>query len=106
MERFRIWGSNGTSVDVVVSNCSLSVLVPRLKEHEVQLIIDRLSQFTDASNQNAELRDISSTGTSHDALTMTKALRTVISEIPSNTPLSHILISRLLPRLQAQVSLL
>lgn len=44
------------------TNCSLSALVPKLKEQQVQLIIDRLSQFTDASNQNAELRDISSTG--------------------------------------------
>ena len=41
---------------------SLSALVPKLKEQQVQIIIDRLSQFTDASNQNAELRDISSTG--------------------------------------------
>ena len=42
---------------------SLSALVPRLKEQQVQMIVDRLSHFTDASNQNAELRDISSTGT-------------------------------------------
>jgi hypothetical protein len=46
------------------ANISLSALVPKLKEQQVQLIIDRLSQFTDASNSNAELRDISSTGTS------------------------------------------
>lgn len=41
---------------------SLSALVPKLKEQQVQMIVDRLSHFTDASNQNAELRDISSTG--------------------------------------------
>lgn len=33
------------------------------------------------------------------------ALRTVIIEIPANTRLSHILLSRLLPRLQVQVRL-
>jgi len=37
------------------------------------------------------------------ALILTLALRTVIIEIPGNTRLSHILISRLLPRLQSQV---
>jgi hypothetical protein len=67
------------------------------------MIIDRLSQFTDASNQNAELRDISSTGTHPQSVLLTIALRTVIIEIPSNTQLSHILIAQLLPRLQAQV---
>ena len=84
---------------------SLSALVPRLKEQQVQMIIDRLSQFTDASNQNAELRDISSTGIFPQRLVLIIALRTVIIEIPSNTQLSHILISQLLPRLQAQVCL-
>ena len=48
----------------ISANVSLSALVPKLKEQQVQLIIDRLSQFTDASNSNAELRDISSTGSS------------------------------------------
>jgi hypothetical protein len=48
----------------IVIDHSLSALVPKLKEQQVQMIIDRLSHFTDASNQNAELRDISSTGTS------------------------------------------
>lgn len=47
----------------VVLISSLSALVPKLKQEHVQIIIDRLSQSTDASNQNAELRDISSTGT-------------------------------------------
>ena len=84
-------------------NESLSALVPKLKEPQVQMIIDRLSQFTDASNQNAELRDISSTGTHPQSVLLTIALRTVIIEIPSNTQLSHILIAQLLPRLQAQV---
>lgn len=49
---------------MMLSDCSLSALVPKLKEQQVQLLIDRLSVFTDASNQNAELRDISSTGVS------------------------------------------
>ena len=62
MGKFRIWESNGTLHLWILSHCSLSALVPKLKEQQVQLIIDRLSQFTDASNQNAELRDISSTG--------------------------------------------
>jgi hypothetical protein len=38
-----------------------------------------------------------------DEFALTEALRTVIIEIPSNTQLSHILISRILPRLHAQV---
>jgi hypothetical protein len=84
---------------------SLSALVPRLKEQQVQMIVDRLSHFTDASNQNAELRDISSTGTHSLFTKLTIALRTVIIEIPSNTQLSHILIAQLLPRLQSQVCL-
>jgi hypothetical protein len=42
---------------------SLSALVPKLKETHVSLIIERLSHFTDGSNANLELRDISSTGT-------------------------------------------
>ena len=46
---------------------SLSALVPKLKEQQVQMIVDRLSQFADASNQNAELRDIFSTGTHFQA---------------------------------------
>ena len=96
--------SNGTPRIDVSFNKSLSALVPKLKEQQVQMIIDRLSQFTDASNQNAELRDISSTGTNSQSVLLTIALRTVIIEIPSNTQLSHILISQLLPRLQAQVS--
>jgi hypothetical protein len=82
---------------------SLSALIPKLKEQQVQMIVDRLSHFTDASNQNAELRDISSTGTPLQDVVLTKALRTVILEIPSNTQLSHILISQLLPRLLSQV---
>jgi hypothetical protein len=84
---------------------SLSALVPRLKEQQVQMIVDRLSHFTDASNQNAELRDISSTGTYSLFAMLTIALRTVIIEIPSNTQLSHILIAQLVPRLQSQVCL-
>jgi hypothetical protein len=62
MGKFRIWASNGTLSLWILPDCSLSALVPKLKEQEVQLIIARLSQFTEASNQNAELRDISSTG--------------------------------------------
>jgi hypothetical protein len=53
--------SHMTKTVVLIS--SLSALVPKLKQEHVQIIIDRLSQSTDASNQNAELRDISSTGT-------------------------------------------
>jgi hypothetical protein len=64
MGKFRIWASNGTLCLMMLSDCSLSALVPKLKEQQVQLLIDRLSLFTDASNQNAELRDISSTGVS------------------------------------------
>ena len=50
------------AIYVTILNCSLSALVPKLKEQQVQMIIDRLAQATDASNHNAELRDISSTG--------------------------------------------
>jgi hypothetical protein len=46
------------------TDTSLSALVPRLKEQQVQVIIDRLTAFADASQPNAELRDISSTGMS------------------------------------------
>jgi len=83
---------------------SLSALVPKLKTEHVQIIIDRLSRSTDASNQNAELRDISSTGiyVPNQRLLMT-ALRTVIAEIPSNSSSSHVLIQQLMPRLQEQV---
>ena len=72
---------------------------------QVQVIIDRLSQFADASNSNAELRDISSTGPAYTTSTYLTcaALRTVITEIPSNTQLSQILIAQLLPRLLMQV---
>ena len=72
---------------------------------QIQVIIDRLSQFADASNSNAELRDISSTGPPYTTIACLTcaALRTVITEIPSNTHLSQILIAQLLPRLLMQV---
>jgi hypothetical protein len=79
-------------------------LVPKLKETHVELIIDRLTELTDAANKDAELRDISLAGTIPKAGALTIALRTVIIEIPSNTQVSGILITRLLPRLQSQVS--
>jgi len=63
MAKCRIWGSNGSKTDITCVYFSLSALVPKLKEQQVQMIIDRLAQFSDANNTNAELRDISSTGT-------------------------------------------
>lgn len=82
---------------------SLAAMVPKLKEQHIEQLIDRLSESTNLPNQNSELRDISTTGNRSVYFLDNLALRTVILEINPGSHLSHILISRLLPRLQFQV---
>ncbi|PWN51713.1 TIP120-domain-containing protein [Violaceomyces palustris] len=80
--------SNGEVKNMAVK--CLGILVKRIRERQMQAIIDRLVEYI--SSKEEELRDIASLG-----------LKTVIGEIPSESNLAHTASAKLAPKLIAQI---
>ncbi|KAL1924349.1 uncharacterized protein VTP21DRAFT_7384 [Calcarisporiella thermophila] len=69
----------------------LSPLVKKIHEAQLQDIVDQLCNFA-TQNKKEELRDIASIG-----------LKTVIVEIPPNSPITSSICTRLVPKLMEQI---
>lgn len=85
---------------------SLGVLIKILKQNQMELVVDKLIEFSGGKDE--ELRDISGLGTKSSkscmiTLTLNSALKTITAELPPDGKVAATACAKLTPKLLAQI---